>query len=201
MRLPDYDYSLSGFYYVTIVVYKHQHFFGRVVGVAQCGHPLTNKPQSKQSNQNHMELNHAGTMINEWWNKIPKQFNNVLIHDFVIMPNHMHGIVEIVKPSMAGSTQTSGRPHGVSPTPRLSDIIHWFKTKTTNDYIHGVHANFWPEYEKQFWQKSFYDHIIRGKEDMLRIQSIKKPDVRRRRIVFSLHLLADLRVQCGAYGP
>lgn len=150
-RLSEFDYSSPGFYFVTMVTYQYQYFFGQVVGAGQCACPLQNVDK-------HMELNRAGQMIQDWWYKIPQQFLNVNIIEHIIMPNHVHGVIEII-----------GQPQGVAPT-SMSDVVHWFKTKTTNDYIHGVHAQFWPEYEKRFWQRNYYDHIVRGQEDLNRIR-------------------------------
>ena len=69
------------------------------------------------------------------------------------MPNHIHMIL-----FLEGD-------HAGSPLPK---IVSWFKTMTTNAYIQGVKDNVFPPLEKQFWQRGYYDHIIRNDEDYLR---------------------------------
>lgn len=67
---------------------------------------------------------------------------------YVIMPDHIHFILIM-----------NGRKYG------LCDIIRWFKIVTTNDYIRGVKNGFYIPFKKYFWQRSYYDHIIRNEMD------------------------------------
>ena len=76
-RLQNYDYSAPGWYFVTICTQNRICLFGEIV------------------NQK-MVLNNAGQIINEWWSKIPERFANVALDQFQIMPNHIHGIIQIV---------------------------------------------------------------------------------------------------------
>lgn len=62
------------------------------------------------------------------------------------MPNYIHSIIVLQKYNVKS----------------LSDIIAWFKTMTTNEYIKGVKASGWNKFDKTLWQRSFYDHIIRN---------------------------------------
>jgi REP element-mobilizing transposase RayT len=76
IRLLGYDYSAPGAYFLTILSHKKEHFFGKVVkGV--------------------VELSTLGEIAKELWQKIPTHFSNVLLDEFVIMPNHIHGILVI----------------------------------------------------------------------------------------------------------
>lgn len=65
--------------------------------------------------------------------------------------------------------QGKGQPQGVAPTMSLSDIVHRFKTMTTNEYIQGVKNNNWPGFNKKFWQRNYYEHIIRNEKSYLEI--------------------------------
>ena len=56
-------------------------------------------------------------------------------------------------------------------TSKLSQIMHWFKTRTTNDYILGVRTEGWPRYPGKLWQTGFYDHIVRDEPTLERIRS------------------------------
>ena len=67
---------------------------------------------------------------------------------------------------------TNGQPQGVAPTEgRLSlpEIVHRIKSLTTNRYMIGVRDKGWPQFEKRFWQRNYYEHIIRNERDYLAI--------------------------------
>ena len=77
IRLKHYDYSRAGCYFITICTQDRLHLFGEIV-------------------EDEMVLNVAGEMVNASWHHIMDDFPNVCLHEFVIMPNHIHGIIEIV---------------------------------------------------------------------------------------------------------
>lgn len=83
IRLANYDYSQLGAYYVTICTYRREHVFGNVVN-------------------GKMVLNELGVIINQYWQKLPNRFPNIEVDTFVIMPNHFHGIINIVGPNIVG---------------------------------------------------------------------------------------------------
>ncbi|MCL2057205.1 MAG: transposase [Oscillospiraceae bacterium] len=89
----------------------------------------------------------------KWLIKIESKFN-VNIDKYVIMPNHVHFIIFL-----------SGGHMG----PPLHEIISWFKTMTTNEYIRGVKAGLYPQFDKKLWQRSFHDRIIRGESEYQKI--------------------------------
>ncbi len=76
IRLPGYDYSQAGAYFVTIVAYQRECLFGEIV-------------------DGEMRLNRNGEIVQKWWDEISKHFPNAEIAVFVIMPNHVHGIIII----------------------------------------------------------------------------------------------------------
>jgi len=76
IRLPEYDYAQPGAYYVTIVVWHRECIFGEVV----------NKE---------MVLSNFGLVAKQQWEKLPRRFPNIELGAFIIMPNHMHGIIVI----------------------------------------------------------------------------------------------------------
>lgn len=106
-----------------------------------------------------MRTNPAGDMIEEIWNAIPEQFPGVSLDAAVVMPNHHHGVV-FIEPKPDGSL-------GVS----LGDIMKWFKTVTSVRYSHGVHEPGSPPYDRRFWHRNYYDHIIRNDRDLDRIRT------------------------------
>ena len=77
LRLKHYDYSRAGCYFVTICTQGREHLFGEIV-------------------EGKMMLNAAGEMVYASWHQIMDDFPNVSLHEFVIMPNHIHGIIEIM---------------------------------------------------------------------------------------------------------
>ncbi len=114
IRLKGYDYSQAGFYFITICTQNQLHLFGEIVN-------------------DEMILNDAGVMVDKIWLENPNRFTNTKLHEFVIMPNHIHGIVEITpvgaplvgahvdvgakndKSPQVGQPQL-GQPQGIAPT-------------------------------------------------------------------------------------
>jgi putative transposase len=144
-RLSDYDYSQAGAYFVTIGVQGRFYLFGEVI-------------------DGDMRLNPAGQMIGKWWRELERKFSSLKVDEYhVVMPNHFHGIVFIPELSAPGS-------EGGHPGPPLQRVVQWFKTMTTNEYIHGVKEHGWPRFHGSLWQRSFYDHVIRDEASLNRIR-------------------------------
>ena len=87
IRLKTYDYSKAGLYFITICVQNRELLFGEI-------------------ENNVMILNDAGKMIYAEWEKLPERFTNIQLHEFVVMPNHFHGIIEIVGAPLVGAHDT-----------------------------------------------------------------------------------------------
>ena len=140
-RLRNYDYSLSGAYFITIVTQDRYCLFGHV-------------------DADQMKLNPAGEMVNEIWRSLPSRFPTVITDTFTIMPNHVHGIIVI-------NHQTG--PHDgteLPVTPKLGDIISAFKSKTTVDYTRGVNQHGWSPFPRRLWQRNYYDRVIRNDREL-----------------------------------
>lgn len=110
-----------------------------------------------------------GLMIEKWWLELENKFKNIKLDQYIIMPNHFHGII-IMTDSFVGDDlcvvpETETHKHS------LPNIIRWFKTMTTNDYIKGVKANIFAPFEKHLWQRSYYDRIIRNEKEFHKIQA------------------------------
>ena len=82
IRLKGYDYSQAGLYFITICVQDRKCLFGKIV-------------------DGEMVLNDAGKMADECWMEIPKHFPNSVLHEHIVMPNHVHGIVELTQNNVA----------------------------------------------------------------------------------------------------
>ena len=178
LRLPHYDYSRAGYYFITITAHNRAHLFGEIVG-------------------GEMVLNGAGRMIERLWHEIPHDFANIALHEFVVMPNHIHGIIQITKPhntvgaeSISALDPASTHKHTVDQTPmivhapqraeidsvptgtlktNLSAVVQSFKRHTTLQYIHLVKTNQLPPFHKRIWQRNYYEHVIRDDADYVRI--------------------------------
>ena len=164
LRLQNYDYSQAGAYFVTICTQNRECFFGDVVdGV--------------------IRLNNAGILIQSVWNEIPLHYPGVDIDEFVIMPNHIHGIIMIVgagpcacpdsgeRQILEKDIEKSGQPRGVAPTGlSLPDVVHRFKTMTTKRYIDGVTQNGWIPFTGKLWQRNYWEHVIRNEHDLAEIR-------------------------------
>ena len=162
IRLPAYDYAGQGMYFVTICTQHKACLLGDILGDAM--HP-----------------NDAGRMVERWWHELPRKYPTIDIDAYVIMPNHFHGLITIhgsvgadlrsvPRPQGVGLCvrPALGRPRRVAPT--LGNVVAWFKTMCTNEYIRGVTDSGWPAFAGRLWQRSYYEHIVRNEDDLRRIQ-------------------------------
>ncbi|RPJ20016.1 MAG: transposase [Chloroflexi bacterium] len=151
IRLRDYDYASEGAYFVTIVTQGRECMFGEIV-------------------DGKMYLSNYGEIIQKWWDDIPIHFPNVETGAFVIMPNHIHGIIfiidecrgEVISPP---DNQKSNNTGGETPPlhkPTLGQIVGYFKYQSTKDMnaIGNTGAI------TKFWQRNYYEHIIRNEKDL-----------------------------------
>ena len=150
IRLKGYDYSQAGAYFITLCTQDRACLFGRVVN-------------------GEMRLNDAGRMVLAEWNRLPERFPQVVLDAFVVMPNHVHGILVITDPAptagatvgaTVGATPTVGATTWVAPT--VGNIIGAFKSRVTVEYIRGVKTSGWPPFRGRLWQRNYYEHIIRN---------------------------------------
>jgi len=150
IRLTDYDYSQSGGYFVTVVTQGRACLFGEIVNET-------------------IKLNEAGHMVERWWFELKHKFPTVETDEFVVMPNHFHGIVVIA----VGADLRVG-PHAARPGTHvgvpLPSVVQWFKTMTTNEYICGIKTLRWVPFHGRLWQRNYYEHIIRNEESLPRVR-------------------------------
>ncbi len=154
LRIPEFDYSQPGAYFVTIVTQDRRPLFGQIV-------------------DGEMVLNEAGRMVTGIVEEIPQHYQNINVEVSVIMPNHIHMLFLITSvvagPRACQSDQMpTGQPQGVAPTQEqlsLSKIIQRFKSLTTHRYMIGVRDKGWPRFEKRLWQRNYYEHVIRNERD------------------------------------
>jgi REP-associated tyrosine transposase len=136
-RLRGYDYTQSGAYFVTICTQGRIPCFGQIIDQA-------------------MRLSQAGQMVQATWDELPRHYPGIDLDAFVVMPDHVHGIIVL-----------SDQADRLS----LPDAMQRFKSLTTARYRHGVSDGGWVPFPGRLWQRSYYDHIIRGEADLHRIRA------------------------------
>ena len=156
IRLRGYDYSQNGLYFVTLCCHERQPLFGEVAN-------------------DEMRLSDAGQVAYKEWEKTGAMRENIELHAFVVMPNHVHGIIEIVgahcmRPDVApdmqlGRVQVQGiQPGRVQRAPTVGDVVRGYKSAVTKRINHLRNASIPP-----VWQRNYYEHIIRNEASYLKI--------------------------------
>jgi REP element-mobilizing transposase RayT len=154
-RLQGYDYSQPGAYYVTICVRERRKLFGDIV-------------------DGEMRLNEVGKVAEWIWKALPQYFPSVEVDQFVVMPNHLHGILVLseaftdVPMSDPGTSKNAISKQAFPMTmssvaPTLGQIIRKFKALTSY-YLHAVGA------AEFAWQERYYEHVVRNDQDLKRIR-------------------------------
>ena len=124
IRLKGYDYSWEGLYFITLCVKDRAHIFGKI------DHGL-------------MTLNAFGKIADNEWRNTPHIRNNIALHEHIIMPNHMHGIIEILFKKNDNNKKRIGK--FISPTQTIGSIIRGYKIATIKkikDYFKENNYNF-----------------------------------------------------------
>lgn len=149
IRLKEYDYAQPGGYFITIVTFQRECLFGEIVN-------------------GEMNFNGYGRVADECWRAIPEHFPYIELGAYVVMPNHMHGIIQIVDDHRRGTkyraptdrvrTERFGKPVvGSIPT-----IVRTYKAAVTR-YL-GREFNI-----TNIWQRNYYEHVIRNHKEWDRI--------------------------------
>ncbi len=166
-RLPNYDYSSDGAYFITICTKNKQHFFGKIIN-------------GKLSNIKQTQI------VEKCWFDLPNHYPNCVLDKFIVMPNHVHGVIFIDNGIKGVKCDDVNNMYGVNGTPveigfkpvstninqrikhnqinkqhtkyySLSEIIRGFKTFTARRINELQNTPGIP-----LWQPRFYDHIIRN---------------------------------------
>ena len=141
VRLAGFDYASDRLYFITCCVKHMQHCFGAVIDGL-------------------MQLNHYGVIAYQQWLWLAEQYPYVILHEHIIMPNHMHGIIEIDSGMVGikgGVRAGRDRPAHESEIKikSLSELLGAYKTTASKKIHQAGHPEF-------AWHRSFYDHIIRN---------------------------------------
>ena len=154
IRLQSYDYSRPGYYFITICANKREPIFGRI-------------------EEGVMVLNELGRIANKYWLRMPIKYDGIRIPAYVVMPNHVHGIVQII--SRYGQPVEAIHELPLLPTNSenyrkrrrqmyLSKIIGWYKMNVSRkiNQMNNLKGS-------NCWQRNYYEHIIRNQESLNKI--------------------------------
>ena len=150
IRLDGYDYSQAGMYFVTLCTQGRECLFGRV-------------------DNGEMTVNEYGRIVSESWNWLVVQYDHVELDAWVVMPNHLHGIIVINHDCRGGSrtaptnTGKSGPTIKQKPVGRLIGAFKTVSTKQINQIRNTPGMS--------VWQRNYWDHIIRDEKSLENIRN------------------------------
>ncbi len=147
VRLREYDYSQPGEYFVTICTYNHECMFGNIV-------------------EEEMKLSTEGAIAQRCWEEIPKHFSNVQLDEYIIMPNHVHGIIILTERMVGTRHAVSLQEQFAKPViGSIPTIVRSFKSATTKRIHEVQNAPSLP-----VWQSRFFERIIRNDKELDKIR-------------------------------
>ena len=151
IRIPGYDYSQTGWYYITICVNNRIPLFGKVVN-------------------GQIILNKFGTIADKEWKKTETLRSKIRLDQYVIMPNHIHGIIQIIGNQDHGRGTMLRTPtaeqYGKPVSNSIPTIVRSFKAVVTKQ-INEIRQS--PG--DRIWQKNYWEHVIRNEQDLHRIRN------------------------------
>jgi putative transposase len=141
IRLREYDYRQAGAYFITVVAHRRSLLFGEIAG----GEP---------------RLNEFGRIVERAWAELPEHYRGIECDAFVVMPNHIHGIIMLADSIVgAGFKPAPTRRHGL---PEIVRALKTFSARRINEMRDAPAA--------AVWQRNYYEHVIRGDGELLRVR-------------------------------
>lgn len=158
IRLKGYDYSSEGLYFITLCTLNREDLFGRIINAK-------------------MQLNEYGLIVDEIWNCLPEKYP-INIDEYIIMPNHFHGIVNIVEKNV-GAIHESPQPELLQRKSHqrnideikvrrkmiLPKLIGYFKMNSAK--LINIKRN---STGTSVWQRNYFERIIRDEKELNRIR-------------------------------
>ena len=147
IRLPDWDYSSNGAYYITICTKDREHYFGNI-------------------KNGQMILSKIGEVVEKFWMEIPLHYQNLTLDEFVIMPDHLHGILIIDNDDISIPVEAIHELPLQQPSQKsrrkmtIPLVIGRFKMQTTKSF-HEIENT-----SEKLWQRDYFEHIIRNKIEL-----------------------------------
>ena len=155
IRLKGYDYSQEGLYFVTICCHNRECLFGKIV-------------------DGEMILKDAGKIADDCWQEIPKHFPNAILHEYVVKPNHILGIVQFVGANQYSPNDNSPKIDDNDDMIRAKDfspLRRCSPSKTIGSIVRGykIGVTKWMRQNTDVydvWQRNYYEHIIRNEQSL-----------------------------------
>ena len=145
--MKGYDYAQPGAYFVTIVTQDRACLFGAVA-------------------DGEMQLNNSGQIAKAAWDELPARFPSVCLDVFIVMPNHVHGIImvgaQFIAPSDGFGTATINQG-AINRAPTLGEMVRAYKAASTRSIRQAGTPDF-------AWQRNYYEHVIRDEESLSHIR-------------------------------
>ena len=144
IRLKGYDYTQPGAYFITLATADRLCIFGDVM-------------------EGEMRLNDVGVMVDAQWRTLCDRFPNLVPDVYVIMPNHIHAIIQINGAQISAHTRCKADEGAMNRATTIGEIVRAFKAVTTRHLRKSGVDNF-------AWQRNYYEHIIRDEHSLVRIR-------------------------------
>jgi len=144
LRLHHADYAHAGFYFVTICTHARACLFGEVLDHA-------------------VSLGPIGQIVRRAWMDLPARIEGMAVDEFVVMPNHVHGIVVL----------SGDRAGAMNRAPTLGEVVRRFKARCSVEYrkLSGTAG--------PLWQRNYYEHVVRSDADLTRVSEYIADNPRR----------------------
>jgi len=143
IRLPEYDYTQPGYYFLTLVTYHRINRFGAIDSTG-------------------MTINAIGKMVQNEWKRLPQRFPGVELDAFVVMPNHFHGVLCITADSAKLDSAQSIERFGHPVKASIPTIVRSFKAAVTLRSRRML-----GDPDAQIWQGNYYERVIRNERGLL----------------------------------
>ncbi len=154
VRMRTYDYATAGIYFVTVCTHGKRCVLGRVTN-------------------DRVVLSRIGAIVDECWRAIPEHFAGVELHEFVVMPNHLHGLIILPEapraqhavPLRNKDVLAPERSFGAMRPGELSAIVRSFKSACTKRVNRLRRTS-----GRTLWQRGYYEHVVRDADDLEQLQ-------------------------------
>lgn len=176
IRFPNYNYSQTGMYFITICTHNKICRFGTV-------------------EQQIMQLNPMGERGSMQWQALPQRFTHIEMDAFVVMPNHVHGIINITanpdSTPKGRPLHQNGRPQGsplpgahitdahFAAAPTVGDMVGAYKSLCVHDCLQWINVNEPCLRLGKLWQRNYWEHVIHNEQELNNIRQYITDNPRR----------------------
>ncbi len=173
IRLKGYDYSQAGAYFVTMCTQHRELLFvtdAVIEMIQRWWDKLPEKFPGTETDAFVVMPNHSHGVIvvgvNTWVDPDPRVGPELGEHVGSPQPSGPPKPVGIIPHDDPSAGQTHGSAPATRSVPTLGEMIQWFKTMTTNEYVRGVKTLNWAPFPGKLWQRNYYEHIIRSEVEL-----------------------------------